>query len=282
MTLRTLPEIHALAGASRVTWEPRNDALERWNAGVRAAEAGADNVISIYDVIGEDFWTGEGFTSKRMASALRAIGPRDVVVNINSPGGDFFEGVAIYNLLREHKGAVTINIMGLAASAASIIAMAGDTIRIGRTAFVMIHNAWGVAMGNRHDFRAAADTLEPFDQAMADLYAARSGMTVKEAAALMDAETWFSGSQAVERRLADALLSDEAVTSEGGGAKAQASVRQVDRILARHGVTRRDRNALFADLRSGTRDAAEEPATRDAGLSDLAAALRSSIATVKG
>lgn len=281
MTLRTLPEIRALAGPERFTWEPRGDALDRWNASVKAAEAGADNVISIYDVIGEDFWTGEGFTSKRMASALRAIGQRDVVVNINSPGGDFFEGVAIYNLLRAHQGRVSVNVMGLAASAASVVAMAGDDIRIGRTAFLMIHNAWGVAVGNRHDMRAAADTLEPFDQAMADLYAARSGMNVREAAALMDAESWFGGQQAIDRGLADALLADEAISSDAG-AKAQAGVRQVDRILARQGVSRRERNSLFAEIRSGTRDAAEQPATRDAGFSQLAAAIRSSIATVKG
>lgn len=282
MSLRPLPEVRAFAPVNSLSWEPRQDAVERWNVGVRAAEAGADNVISIYDVIGADFWTGEGFTSKRMAAALRGIGARDVVVNLNSPGGDFFEGVAIYNLLREHKGSVTVNIMGLAASAASVIAMAGDVINIGRTAFLMIHNAWGGAVGNRHDFRAAADQLEPFDQAMAELYASRSGMTANEAGALMDAETWFSGSQAIERGLADALLSDEALKAEGSDPKAQGTLRQVDRILAKHGLSRRERNALFADLRSGTRDAADNPATRDAGLSDLAASLRASILSAKG
>ncbi|HCF5801664.1 TPA: Clp protease ClpP, partial [Pseudomonas aeruginosa] len=104
------------------------------------------------------------------AGALRAIGGDvDVTVNINSPGGDVFEGLAIYNLLREHKGKVSVNIIGLAASAASFIAMAGDEIRIGRAAFLMIHNAWLIAMGNRNDLREIADWLEPFDMTLADI-----------------------------------------------------------------------------------------------------------------
>ncbi|WP_034085582.1 head maturation protease, ClpP-related, partial [Pseudomonas aeruginosa] len=111
-----------------------------------------------------------------IAGALRAIGGDvDVTVNINSPGGDVFEGLAIYNLLREHKGKVTVNIIGLAASAASFIAMAGDEIRIGRAAFLMIHNAWLIAMGNRNDLREIADWLEPFDMTLADIYAQRTG-----------------------------------------------------------------------------------------------------------
>lgn len=88
---------------------------------------------------------GEGVTAKRISAALRAIGEQDIVVNLNSPGGDMFEGLAIYNLLRAHSGKVTVNILGIAASAASIIAMAGDEIKMGRGAFLMIHNCW--AMG---------------------------------------------------------------------------------------------------------------------------------------
>ena len=109
-----------------------------------------------------------------------------MVVNINSPGGDFFEGVAIYNLLREHQGRVTVQVMGLAASAASVIAMAGDQILMGDGSFLMIHNAWAVAIGNRHDMADAAKLLEPFDTAMAKVYAARSGVTEAEAARMMD------------------------------------------------------------------------------------------------
>lgn len=108
-----------------------------------------DNIITMFDSIGEDYWSGGGITAKKVASQLRAIGDRAVEVQINSPGGDVFEGIAIYNVLREHKQEVTIKVMGMAASAASIIAMAGDTIEIGAASFIMIHNTWVVSAGIR-------------------------------------------------------------------------------------------------------------------------------------
>src|SRR6185436_2438068 len=133
-------------------------ALERWAPDLMAAAASEESTISVLDPIGVDPWTGEGVTAKRIAAALRSIGAdKDVVVNINSPGGDLFEGMAIYNLLREHQGKVTVKVLGVAASAASIVAMAGDEIQIARAGFLMIHNTWVIAMGNRNDLREIAD-----------------------------------------------------------------------------------------------------------------------------
>ena len=126
MSLLKLPEIHADARLKTVAFDMRTDAVERWTPGVRAATSD-DSSISVYDTIGES-WDGSGVTAKRIAAALRSIGENPVTVNVNSPGGDFFEGVAIYNLLREHKAKVDIRVMGLAASAASLIAMSGDTM----------------------------------------------------------------------------------------------------------------------------------------------------------
>jgi ATP-dependent Clp protease protease subunit len=164
-------------------------------------------------VIGEDPWTGGGVTVKRIDAALRSIGNKDVIVNINSPGGDVFEGIAIYNRLREHQGQITVKVLGLAASAASVIAMAGDKVQIGASSFLMIHNAWVLAIGNRHDMREVADFLEPFDRALADVYVARTGQRSRTCRA-MDAETWFNGSQAVELGYADALLAADEVDDE--------------------------------------------------------------------
>lgn len=154
MSLRNLPEIRADHRLGAAQFDLRPDAIERWQPDVRAASEG-DATISIYDAIGDN-WDGTGVTAKRIGAALRNIGARDVTVNVNSPGGDFFEGVAIYNLLREHQGKVTVRVMGLAASAASVIAMAGDEILMGDGSFLMIHNAWAVAIGNRHDMADAA------------------------------------------------------------------------------------------------------------------------------
>jgi ATP-dependent Clp protease protease subunit len=193
----------------KITALSTEGALDRWNPGVKAASEDAAS-LSIYEVIGEDPWTGGGMTVKRVDGILRAIGNKDVTVNINSPGGDVFEGIAIFNRLREHQGNITVKVLGLAASAASIIAMAGDNIQIGASSFLMIHNAWVLAMGNKADLREVADFLEPFDRALADVYVARSGQELAAVQAAMDAETWFNGSQAVELGYANELLAADA------------------------------------------------------------------------
>lgn len=272
MTLRKLPEIKAFDRHEGIESMPSPDVLSKWDLGIRAAEGSSDNSISIYDVIGADPWTGNGMTAKRVSGALRAIGNKDVVVNINSPGGDLFEGIAIYNVLRAHEAKVTVRVMALAASAASVIAMAGDEVQIARTGFFMVHNAWVMAMGNRHDLKEVADWLEPFDQAMADLYAARTGMSVKEAAKLMDKETWIGGAEAVDLGFADNFVPADQVSEDAAAraaSKDMLAVRRVDALLARQGVSRSERRSLIASLKIGTHDAAGH-ATQDAG--DLTAA----------
>lgn len=229
--------------------------IDRWNgdaAGVRAVEIG-DNVITMFGMVGEDFWTGEGITAKRTAAQLRAIGPRPVEVHINSFGGDMFEGIAVYNTLREHPHNVTIKVMGIAASAASIITMAGDTVEIGAGSFIMIHNCSVMAGGNRHDFAEMSAFLEPFDQAMADVYAERTGLDAKAISTMMDSETYMSGSVAIEKGFADALMSAEKTTVDE---KAKASDHSVNELramelqLVASGLTRNDARDRIKRLRS--------------------------------
>ena len=240
--------------------------LDRWNAdaaGVRpaAVEAG-DNVITMFDIIGEDWWSGGGITAKKVTAQLRAIGDRPVEVQINSPGGDMFEGLAIYNVLREHPQAVTIKVMGMAASAASVITMAGDTVEIGAASFVMIHNCWVGAVGNRHDMAEVAAFLAPFDQAMADVYAQRTGKTSAECAKWMDDETYMSGSVAIERGFADELLAADKTKVD---ADAKATDRSVNKVRAMElalvagGATRAQARAHINEIK-GTPGAALDPA----------------------
>ena len=201
-----LPAIEAPTLGHRANWRVPEKALERWMGLTRPAAARADEaVISILDPIGDPF-AENPVTAKSVAAALRMIGAdRDVLIRINSPGGDLFEGIAIYNLLREHKGRVTTRVIGLAASAASLIAMAGDARQVARASFMMIHNVWVLVIGNRNDLREVADQLEPFDRALADVYVRRSGNAEGAVRAMMDAETWFSGDEAIERGFADEL-----------------------------------------------------------------------------
>lgn len=221
--------------------------LAAWNPGIKGATDEA--TIGIFEPIGQDFWTGDGITAKRVAGILRNIGDKDVTVKINSPGGDVFEGIAIYNLLKEHKGSVTVQVLGLAASAASIIAMAGNDIQIARSGFLMIHNAWFVVAGDRNELRDFAEFLEPFDKAIAEVYAARNGADVKEIMKAMDSETWMNGSEAINQGYADSLLeSDEADPVDDKSAKASA---KLDYILASAGMSRTEINKLINELKTG-------------------------------
>lgn len=270
MSLRQLPEAPTMARPQNYQWDAPSDVLERWaeHPFVAAPDADADATISIFDVIGDDGWTGGGVTAKRISAALRSIGNRDVIVRINSPGGDMFEGIAIYNLLRTHPAKVTVEVLGWAASAASIIAMAGDVIRMGLGSFMMVHNAWGLVIGNRHDLREAASLFDGFDAALADIYEARTGMARAEIERLMDAGTFMTAAQAVEYGFADAV--DDGVAAPSGDAKSTdrrlMARRQTEAALAKAGFTRTMRSEMLSELiGSATRDAGQPSAARDAG-----------------
>lgn len=161
--------------------------------------AGADSArIYLYDEIG--LW---GITAADFVRELEAIDAERIDLHINSPGGDVFDGVAIYNALRNHSSTVVTYIDGLAASAASFIAQAGTPVRVARNATMMIHDASGLCYGNAEDMLAMAELLEAASDNIADIYAQRSG-TVKQWRKAMRAETWYNnGAEAVEAGLAD-------------------------------------------------------------------------------
>ncbi len=279
MTMRDLPsaKVNVRPGLRS---ELAPAALDRWNSSVKSAADDADNTISILDPIGED-WFGDGVTAKRISAALRNIGKKDVVVSINSPGGDYFEGLAIYNLLREHPAKVTVKIVGIAASAASVIAMAADEVQIARAGFIMIHNTWVVAVGDRHALRDVADWLEPFDVTATDIYAARTGLDEKEIGRMLDRETWIGGADAVDKGFADSLLSADEIESKANNSIAsrqQAAAHKFDTLLARANVPRSERRELLQALKGGMPGATVtgmQDAAVLAEVSDLLASIRS-------
>ncbi|TGQ19315.1 head maturation protease, ClpP-related [Mesorhizobium sp. M00.F.Ca.ET.217.01.1.1] len=179
---------------------------------VKAAATGATQ-IDLYDEIG--FW---GVNAKNFRARLNDIGDGDVVLRINSPGGDVFDGLAIYNDLVSHPGKVRVEVTGLAASIASIIAMAGDEVAIADNAFFMIHNAWTIGIGNRNDFETLAGTLGKIDDAMARTYAARTGTGIRSVKKMMDDETWLTAKDAKDLGFATESL------TPNDGAKARFDV----------------------------------------------------------
>lgn len=154
--------------------------------------------LLIYGIIGDIF---DGITDRQVADELDgASGP--LTVRINSPGGIADDGIAIYNLLRDYDGEVAVKVDGIAASAASVVAMAGDTIEMSTGSRMMIHNAWGMAIGDHRDMESYANRLRMLSANVAEIYAERAGGAASDFAAAMDAETWYNADTAIETGLA--------------------------------------------------------------------------------
>ena len=269
MDHKTLPKLNAEEFKSEFN-HIDDKVFDRWREmNFRAEGDDDDNVITIFETIGQDFF-GEGFTARKLHTALKAIGnENDVIVSINSPGGSFFEGMAIYNLLVQHEGNVTVRIPGIAASSASLIAMAGDDIQIAESGFMMIHAVWGIVMGNQHDLRDLSETFEKFDNAIADVYHARSGFDRDEIAKMLTKDTFMSGNEAVEKGFADSVMPAKTVkkNEKDKDKKAKALARRtIENSLAANGYKRSQREEIFKQALDG-RDAVQDP-TRDAGYSE--------------
>lgn len=154
--------------------------------------------IFLYDEVGQ--W---GVTANDFVKELRDVKASAIDVHINSPGGECYDGLAIFNALRSHRANVTVYIDGLAASAASFIAMAGDRIVAERNASLMIHNAHAVGVGDADDMRRLGDMLDKMTGTIANIYAERAGGTVEDWRARMKTETWFSADEAKTAGLVD-------------------------------------------------------------------------------
>lgn len=190
-----------------------NQSRKDWYRIVNAADATTGAVeVMIYDEIG--YW---GITASDFAKDLKAIDSDTITVRLNSPGGEVYDGIAILNALRNHTATITVVIDGIAASAASFIAMGGDEIVMCRNAELMIHDSWGWCTGNAEEMAKAAAELDRVSDNIASIYAERAGGTTEEWRALMREETWFSAQEAVDAGLAHRI---EATADDGDEAEA--------------------------------------------------------------
>ncbi|QPC43496.1 Clp protease ClpP [Kaustia mangrovi] len=269
MSLRKLPEIQAFQKPDWLNFEAPEQTVEAFDPAVTSAVDGDDTTISIYGQIGIDPVSSADNTERRIGAALRSIGKRDVTVNLNSPGGNFFSGIAIYNQLRAHPARVSVQIIGMAGSAASVIAMAGDDILMSNASFVMVHNASGIVIGNKFDAQDAAELLAQVDDAMADVYAARSGADKETVTGWMDRHrgdgTMFNASSAIETGLADGRLDPGAVKVRADTRKSVPCERVIENALVSSAnMTPQEAKTLVAEFKAGTRDAPVATLTRDA------------------
>lgn len=158
--------------------------------------------ITIYGVIGSSWWS-DSFSASDIDEALNNAGDNDVIINLNSPGGDAFDGISIYNRLRRHKGHVTVHVDGWACSAASVFPMAADEVIMGLGSMLMIHEASTIVWGSKTDMRKEADVLDELEEGIIDIYMTKANIKREEVREKVDAETWFSAKSAVELGFAD-------------------------------------------------------------------------------
>jgi ATP-dependent protease ClpP protease subunit len=174
---------------------------------VHASAADRKATIRIYDDIG---WFGT--SAKTFGDELAALDVSEIDLRLNSPGGDAWDGLAIHNALRAHPATVTVTVDGMAASAASLVAMGGDRVLMNRGSQMMVHDAWGMAIGNAADMLKTAEMLGKISDSYADVYAAKAGGDRAEWRAVMRAETWYTAQEAVDSGLADATVDDQPPT----------------------------------------------------------------------
>ena len=176
-----------------------------WNWVKNEGELESTRTLFLNGEISDETWYGDEVTPQLFKDELNADSG-DITVWINSPGGDVFAAAQIYNMLRDYKGHVTVKIDGLAASAASVIAVAGDTVLVSPVAMMMIHNPATIAMGNTKDMEATIAMLNEVKESILNAYVDKTGLSRNKLSKMMDDETWFNAKKAVELGFADKVL----------------------------------------------------------------------------
>lgn len=174
-----------------------------WNKGEEGGRT-----LRLDGAIAEESWLGDEVTPKQFKGELFS-GEGDITVWINSPGGDVFAAAQIYNMLMEYKGKVTVKVDGIAASAASVIAMAGGEVLMSPVSMLMIHNPMTVAIGDSGEMQKAISMLDEVKESIINAYELKSGLSRSRISHLMDAETWLNAKKAVEMKFADSILFTE-------------------------------------------------------------------------
>lgn len=178
-------------------------------------EAEEERILLLNGEISDETWFGDEVTPKLFAKELNA-GTGNITVWINSPGGDVFAAAQIYNMLMGYKGDVMVKIDALAASAASVIAMAGTTVLMSPVGMMMIHNPMTIAIGDSKEMQKAGEMLDEVKESIMNAYEIKTGMNRTKISHLMDAESWFNAKKAVELGFADGVLNDTGGTEESG------------------------------------------------------------------
>ena len=185
----------------------------KWKNQAQTETAPAQRTLFLNGTIAEESWFDDDVTPQLFKDELNG-GDGDITVWINSPGGDCVAAAQIYNMLMDYKGSVTIKIAGIAASAASVIAMAGTKVLMSPVSMLMIHNPMTVAMGNKDEMERAIAMLDEVKESIMNAYEIKSGQSRAKISHLMDAETWMNANKALELGFIDGILSRDEVSED--------------------------------------------------------------------
>ena len=184
-----------------------------WRNQADDAEAPGPRILELYGTIASESWFDDDVTPQMFKDELLA-GDGDVVIYLNSPGGDCIAASQIYTMLMDYSGNVIVKIDGIAASAASVIAMAGTEVVMAPTSLMMIHNPMTAAFGSREEMEKAIEMLEEVKESIINAYEIKTGLSRARISHLMDSETWMNAKRAIELGFADAMMKEEKITAE--------------------------------------------------------------------
>lgn len=242
---------------NRKFWKWKNQTVPRAsNQEGNPEEEAVERVLSLNGTIAEDSWFDDDVTPAMFKDELMSE-DGDIIVWINSPGGDCVAAAQIYNMLSEYPGKVTVKIDGLAASAASVIAMAGNEVYMSPVSMMMIHNPATIAFGDHNEMEKAIELLDAVKESIINAYVIKTGLSRAKLSHLMDAETWMDANKAVELGFADSILYGETSenATDSGGVSAENSM-----IFSRKAVNNALVNKLEAKYGKAKKDVAEQAA----------------------
>ena len=214
-----------------------------WKNQNQTENSPAERILFLNGTIAEESWFDDEVTPQLFKDELNA-GKGDITVWINSPGGDCVAAAQIYNMLTNYNGKVTVKIDGIAASAASVIAMAGTEVYMSPVSMMMIHNPATVAWGDHTEFAKAIEMLEEVKESIINAYVLKTGLSRAKLSHLMDSETWMNANKAVELGFADGMLTRDGTGAENDGAKSGDMVEAV--MFSRKAVNNALQNKLSA------------------------------------
>ena len=210
-------------------------------------ETDEERTLVLNGEISDETWFGDEVTPKLFEKELNARAG-NVTVWINSPGGDVFAAAQIYNMLKEYKGDVTVKVDALAASAASVIAMAGTSVLMSPVSMMMIHNPMTIAIGDSKEMQKAGEMLDEVKESIMNAYEIKTGLSRARISHLMDAESWFNAKKAVELGFADGILGDKC----GSGERAKKDEAELEGMMfSRAAVTNSLLDKLIPKRRDG-------------------------------